>query len=124
MEGQNAILDAHEETRCLMKMLTATSGNSETRKHLFLSLKKQLIRNTKQQINTNCLASLNGQRTDFFAYGLGDRERNEIDQFVEELERIDMGSPRWLLKFKVMQNKVLLYLKSRECLLFDIETGN
>lgn len=107
------ILKDHERHRDLAERLAATSGDSEERRKLW------------SQFKPDCVAHANAEEQTFYAAMItepegqqearhGVHEHKEIDDLLEELDELDMGSGGWLQKFGKLKHLLEHHMEEEE----------
>lgn len=103
----------HERHRDLLEKISNTSGDSEERRTMF------------EQFRTEVTAHANAEEQSLYGTMLKDpdlqdegrhsvAEHKEIDDFLGELQEIDMSSSAWLTKFKEMRHRYEHHIEEEE----------
>ena len=109
----------HEIQRELIKKLVDTSGDTEHRKNLFESLKKELAIHADAEERHFYIPLIESDLTQEKArHSIA--EHHEMDELVEKLEETDMSSSAWLTYMKKLAHKVEHHLDEEEQEVFQM----
>lgn len=108
-----ALRESHEIQRDLSEQLVQTSGDTPERTALFADLKNELAAHELAE-DRHFYAPLmqHDAAIDLCRHAIA--EHHEMDEMVEELEGIEQSSPAWLVKAKLLADKVHHHLKEEE----------
>ncbi len=114
-----ALREDHEIQRELIKKLVDTSGDTEHRKNLFESLKKELAIHADAEERHFYVPLIDADLTQEKArHSIA--EHHEMDELVEQLEETDMSSSAWLTTMKELAHKVEHHLDEEEQEVFQM----
>ena len=103
----------HDLQRELLDKLLVTQGESKERKDIFNELKEQLTKHAKFEERALYKPMLSRDNTqDKARHSIA--EHKEIDDFIEELEELDMTSASWLTTAKKLDHRVRHHLDEEE----------
>ena len=109
----------HELQRNLISQLLDTSGDSGLRQKLFGQLKVSLAAHAASEERYFYKTLIEYDLTQEKArHSMS--EHKELDDYVEELESIDMSSPGWLTTFKKMAGRLEHHLSEEEHEIFPV----
>lgn len=112
------ILEDHEEQRDLMKKISETQGDFETRKKLFSEFQQvhdAHIAAEERTFYKEMIARSEGQ--DEARHGV--HEHFEASQIMEELTDMDVSEQGWLQRFATLREKVEHHFEEEEGMVFD-----
>lgn len=114
-----ALRKDHDIQRDLLETLVNTSGDSDTRKNAFNTLKHELKihEDAEERHFYNPLFEID-MTQDHARHGVA--EHHEIDELVEKLEDTEMDSSAWLKYAKDLKEKVEHHLKDEERTFFQL----
>lgn len=114
-----AIRADHDVQRNLLEKLVDTSGKTESREHIYKSLKKQLDAHAiaEERHFYKPLIS-NDMMQEHARHGVA--EHHEIDELIEQLDETSMESSAWLKIAKNLKEKVEHHLKDEEHSFFQM----
>lgn len=109
----------HDTQRQLLKLLMATSGDSDERDIIFKKLKNELTTHAdgEERHFYKPLIS-NDMMQQHARHGMA--EHHEIDELIEQLENIDYNSSAWLKIAKKLQEQVEHHLEDEEHTFFQL----
>ncbi|HUD28710.1 MAG TPA: hemerythrin domain-containing protein [Novosphingobium sp.] len=103
----------HDKHREMLEQLGETKGDSEERRALFESLRKELQAHAAAEEESLYAAMLgNPELRDEARHSVS--EHKEIDDYLGELVETDMSSSAWLTKFKEMRHRYLHHIDEEE----------
>jgi hypothetical protein len=103
----------HDKQRALVKLLLDTHGESELRSTYYQQLKTQLQDHAVAEERHFYAPLMEADAT----IGLsrhGVAEHHEIDEFIAQLDDLEMSSPQWLVIFKKLAHKIDHHLAEEE----------
>lgn len=103
----------HDRHRELLEKLEETSGDSEDRRSLFETLRRELQAHAAAE-EESLYATMLGcpDLREDARHSVS--EHKEIDDMLGELVETDMGSGGWLMKFKAMRQRYLHHIDEEE----------
>jgi hypothetical protein len=114
-----ALRKDHDKQRALLKVLTDTSGSSDLRDETYSSLKSQLVEHAKYEERNFYKPLIDHDISqDMARHSVA--EHKDIDDLIEDLDKIKTDSPSWLKKAKELEHKVLHHLKEEEREVFQL----
>lgn len=97
----------------MCKKIIETSGETEERKELWETLKKELEVHAVAEERHFYLKLIDTDEMQEDArHGIA--EHHELDEMIAELDEIDMSAPHWLVNMKKLADKVLHHLEDEE----------
>jgi hypothetical protein len=109
----------HVIQRDLATRLIETHGNSDARKRLFQELKLEMMSHEKAEERYFYIPLLESDLTQEKArHSIS--EHHELDEFVEDLEGMDFGSPGWLVTAKKLEARLHHHLDEEEHQIFQL----
>jgi len=114
-----ALKKDHEKQRALLNTLTSTSGSSDLRDETFIELKTQLEEHAKYE-ERNFYKPLLDHDVSQEMTRHSIAEHKEIDDLVEDLEKLETSAPTWLRKAKELEHLVLHHLEEEEREVFQL----
>jgi hemerythrin-like domain-containing protein len=108
-----ALLQSHEVQRAMCKRLLAAIGDPEQRKTIFAELKGELAAHETAEERMFYVPLIEHDETvDAARHGIA--EHHEMDEMVEELEKLDDGSAAWLETAGKLVHRIEHHLKEEE----------
>lgn len=119
MNIYEAIRKDHDIQRNLLDKLVDTSGDTKMRSDLFKELRKELTlhANAEERHFYKPLIPTDMMQ-EHARHGIA--EHHEIDELIEQLEKIEMDSPGWLKIAKNLKDKVEHHLEDEERTFFQL----
>lgn len=114
-----ALRSDHEIQRKLVRDLLKTEGKSPERKKLFEKLKAELKVHALAEERHFYIPLMKKSLTQEKARH-SVAEHHELDEYLEELENIDMSSSAWLMTAKKMGDRVIHHLDEEEHEVFQM----
>ncbi len=109
----------HDKQRLLLDQLIQTSGASEIRKEVYMSLKKELeIHADAEERHFYKPLISNDMMQEKARHGIA--EHHEIDEIIEKLNKTAYDSSAWLTYAKQLKDKVEHHLKDEEHTFFQL----
>lgn len=103
----------HDKHRTMLEQLGETKGDSDERRELFESLRKELQAHAAAEEESLYATMLgNPELRDEARHSVS--EHKEIDDYLGELVETDMSSSAWLTKFKEMRHRYLHHIDEEE----------
>lgn len=103
----------HDRQRDLVRVLVATTGDSEERANLFTRLKEELTAHAKAEERHFYRALLREDLTQEKARH-SIHEHELLDELVERLDDYDRTAPAWLQTAKELEHRVVHHLDEEE----------
>ncbi len=114
-----ALRISHTLQRALADQLVATSGETPQRKQLFLDLRRELSAHETAEERCFYAPLIEHDATvDVSRHGIA--EHHEMDEMVEDLQKLDMASPAWLAKARALHHKLHHHLDEEEQKFFQL----
>jgi hemerythrin-like domain-containing protein len=114
-----ALRTSHVTQRALSDALIQTSGASAERRQLFSDLTKELAAHETAEERCFYVPLLEHDgAVDTSRHGIA--EHHEMDEMVEDLEKMDMASPGWLSAARALRDKVHHHLDEEEQKFFQL----
>ncbi len=108
-----AIRKDHDKQRALLKVILDTKGDSALRSEFYSQLKEELEQHAVAE-ERHFYAPLMQEDKTVGMSRHGVAEHHEIDEIIAELDVIDMSSPKWIARFKQLNDKVRHHLEEEE----------
>ncbi|XOV80369.1 MAG: hemerythrin domain-containing protein [Aestuariibacter sp.] len=115
----NEIRTDHEKQRLLLKILSETSGDSDSRRQFFAELKTELQRHDEIE-RAHFYEPLLDTENAPNLWQKGADDHKEIEQLLTRLDDTDMSSSAWLHHLDKLRQKVLEHLNKEEAEMFDV----
>ncbi len=113
MDIFNALLQSHEVQRALCKRLLAAIGEPDQRQSVFDELKTELAAHETAEERAFYVPLIAHDETvDTARHGIS--EHHEMDEMVEELDKMDGGSAEWLETVGKLVHRIEHHLKEEE----------
>lgn len=110
---------SHDTQRGLATLLLETQGASPQRSNLFKDLKNELWAHAAAE--ERCFyGPLIYYNETMGQARHGMAEHHEMDEMIEELNKIEMSSSAWIAQFKHLHDKVYHHLKDEESAIFQL----
>lgn len=110
---------SHDVQRALCVHILETQGASPERNRLFRELKHELAAHAAAE--ERCFYTpLIGFDSTMAQARHGMAEHHEMDELVDELNKIEMSSPGWLPHFRKLRDKVFHHLEDEEHAIFQL----
>ena len=109
----------HDTQRTLGKILIKTSGDSEGRSELFEKLKNALEAHAIAEERHFYVPLIKDDLTQEHARH-SVAEHKELDDYVDELDKMDMSSPGWLPLAKKLHDRLVHHLDEEEKQVFPL----
>ena len=110
---------SHETQRALATQILQTEGKSPEREHLYRELKHELAAHAAAE--ERCFYSPLIDHDESMAQARhGMAEHHEMDELVDELNKMEFSSPGWLAHFKKLHHKVFHHLEDEEHAIFQL----
>lgn len=110
---------SHDTQRALCVHILKTEGASPERTNLFRELKHELAAHAAAE--ERCFYTpLIGIDSTMAQARHGMAEHHEMDELVDELNKIEMSSPGWLPHFRKLRDKVFHHLEDEEHAIFQL----
>jgi hemerythrin superfamily protein len=110
---------SHDTQRGLATQILETQGASPERNSLFRELKHELAAHAAAE--ERCFYSpLIGFDSSMAQARHGMAEHHEMDELVDELNKMEMSSPGWLPHFRKLRDKVFHHLEDEEHAIFQL----
>lgn len=110
---------SHDTQRTLATQILATEGSTPERTELFKQLKHELAAHAAAE--ERCFyAPLIAFDATMAQSRHGMAEHHEMDELVDELNKIEMSSPGWLPHFRKLRDKVFHHLEDEEHAIFQL----
>lgn len=108
-----ALRASHDKQRELCKEIVLTRGNSESRRQLYASLKKELQAHAQAEDRYFYIPLM------FDDIGLNISrhalsEHHEMDEIIEKIDTLGFSNPHWLVKVKELVHTVQHHLDEEE----------
>lgn len=114
-----ALRISHVVQRALADQLVETSGDTPERKRLFLDLRRELAAHETAEERCFYAPLIEHDATvDVSRHGIA--EHHEMDEMVEDLQKLDMASPTWLVKARALHHKLHHHLDEEEQKFFQL----
>lgn len=113
MQIFEALRKDHDKQRALIKLLLDTQGESEVRSSYYQQLKMELESHAVAE-ERYFYAPLMQSDTTVALSRHGVAEHHEIDEFLAELDSLEMSSPQWMITFKKLAHKIDHHLVEEE----------
>ncbi len=114
-----ALRVSHETQRALAAQLVETSGDTPERVKIFRDLKQELLAHETAEERCFYVPLFEHDSTvDASRHAIA--EHHEMDEMVEDLEKIEYSSPAWLPAAKKLAEKVHHHLKEEETKFFQL----
>ena len=114
-----AIREDHDKQRDLLSKLVKTSGDTSKRDELFEAVKKQLqVHADAEERHFYKPLISSDMMQEHARHGIA--EHHEIDELIEQMEKIDYDSSAWLKIAKDLKHKVEHHLEDEEHTLFQL----
>ena len=109
----------HEQQRSTIEKLVETSGDTEDRKRIFLKLKHllEIHANAEERYFYSPLMKKDISQE---AARHSVAEHKELDDYLNDLESMDMSSPAWLQTANKLKDRLLHHLKEEEREIFQV----
>jgi hemerythrin superfamily protein len=119
MDIFEALRLSHETQRALATQILATQGDSPERQRLFREFRHELAAHAAAE--ERCFYSPLIEFDESMAQARhGMAEHHEMDELVDELNKIELGSPGWLAHFRKLHDKVYHHLEDEEHAIFQL----
>jgi hypothetical protein len=110
---------SHDLQRAQLDQILQTQGDSPDRRRIYTELKRELAAHAAAEERCFYLPLIEHDSSMGQArHGMA--EHHEMDELVEELNAMDMGSPGWLAHFKKLHHKVFHHLNDEESAIFQL----
>jgi hemerythrin superfamily protein len=110
---------SHETQRALATQILATQGDSPDRSRLYREFKHELAAHAAAE--ERCFYSPLIAFDETMAQARhGMAEHHEMDELVEELNKMDFSSSGWIAQFKKLHHKVFHHLEDEEHAIFQL----
>ncbi len=114
-----ALRVSHETQRALALQLIATEGDTPERGKIFRELKQELLVHETAEERCFYVPLFEHDATvDASRHAIS--EHHEMDEMVEDLEKLEFSSPAWLPAAKKLSEKVHHHLKEEETKFFQL----
>jgi hemerythrin superfamily protein len=114
-----ALRVSHEIQRALATQLVETSGDTPERAKIFRDFKQELLAHETAEERCFYVPLFDHDSTvDASRHAIA--EHHEMDEMVEDLEKIEHSSPAWLPAAKKLAEKVHHHLKEEETKFFQL----
>lgn len=103
----------HDKQRTLIQHIESTQGDESKRRDHFSQLKLQLqYHATAEERHFYAPLIDHDETVEMSRHGIA--EHHELDELIAELDQMDMSSPGWLQRFKVLKDKILHHFEDEE----------
>lgn len=110
---------SHDTQRALATRLLATQGSSPERTNLYREFKRELAAHAAAE--ERCFYTpLIGFDASMAQARHGMAEHHEMDELVDELNRMDFSSSGWIVQFRKLRDKVFHHLEDEEHAIFQL----
>lgn len=110
---------SHDTQRTLATQILATEGSTPERTELFRQMKHELAAHAAAE--ERCFyAPLIAFDSTMAQSRHGMAEHHEMDELVDELNKLEMSSPGWLPHFRKLRDKVFHHLEDEEHAIFQL----
>lgn len=114
-----ALRISHDTQRALASQLLVTEGASTDRRRLFGELKHELASHALAE--ERCFYTPLVSHDESIAQARhGMAEHHEMDELVDELNKLEMSSPGWLAHFGKLRDKIFHHLDDEEHAIFQL----
>ena len=114
-----ALRISHDTMRAQATQILETQGDSPERNRLFRELKHELAAHAVAE--ERCFYTpLIGFDSTMAQARHGMAEHHEMDEMVDELNKMDMSSSGWIAKFHKLRDKVFHHLEDEEHAIFQL----
>ena len=110
---------SHEIQRALAAQILETQGDSPERNHLYTELKHELAAHAAAEERCFYLPLIEHDSS-MGQSRHGMAEHHEMDELVDELNKMDFASSGWLAHFKKLHHKVFHHLADEESAIFQL----
>lgn len=110
---------SHEIQRALATQILETQGDSPERRRLYTELKHELAAHAAAEERCFYLPLIEHDSS-MGQSRHGMAEHHEMDELVDELNKMDFSSPGWLAHFKKLHHKVYHHLNDEESAIFQL----
>ncbi|QTD57226.1 hemerythrin domain-containing protein [Parasphingorhabdus cellanae] len=111
--------DDHDKHRELLEQISQTEGDSPDRRSLYTQFKEEVTAHAnaeEQSLYAEMLARPELQEDGRHSVA----EHKELDDLMAELDDIEMSSPGWLQKFKVLRHEYEHHIEEEEEDMFPV----
>jgi hemerythrin-like domain-containing protein len=113
MDIFDALLQSHQLQRAICKRLLAAIGDPDARRQAFDDLKAELAAHETAEERAFYVPLIEHDETvDAARHGIA--EHHEMDEMVEELDKLEMGSAEWLETLGKLVHRIDHHLKEEE----------
>lgn len=113
MDIFDALLKSHELQRSICRRLIASIGDAKKRQPIFDELKAELAAHETAEERSFYVPLIEHDETvDAARHGIA--EHHEMDEMVEELEKLEQGSAQWLEQVGKLVHRIEHHLKEEE----------
>jgi hemerythrin superfamily protein len=110
---------SHDTQRALATRILGTQGNTPERVSLWNDLKRELAAHAGAE--ERCFYSpLIAHDSTMAQARHGMAEHHEMDELVDEINKLEMSSPAWIAHFKKLHDKVFHHLDDEEHAIFQL----
>ncbi|AMO23835.1 hemerythrin domain-containing protein [Ramlibacter solisilvae] len=113
MDIFDALLESHELQRAICRRLLAQVGDAKARTRTFDELKAELAAHETAEERTFYVPLIEHDET-VEAARHGIAEHHEMDEMVEQLDKLDQGSAEWLELIGKLVHQIEHHLKEEE----------
>ena len=114
-----ALRVSHDTQRALATQLVLTHGDVPERGRIFRALKKELLVHETAEERCFYVPLFDHDETvDASRHAIA--EHHQMDEMVEDLEKLDYSAPAWLVAAKKLSEKVHHHLKEEESKFFQL----
>ena len=110
---------SHDTQRALATQILETQGDSPDRNRLFRELKHELAAHAAAE-ERSFYTPLIGFDETMAQARHGMSEHHEMDEMVDELNKLEFSSPTWLAHFRKLHDKVFHHLEDEEHAIFQL----
>lgn len=110
---------SHDTQRALATQILETQGDSPERNSKFRQLKHELAAHAAAEERCFYVPLIGVDETQAQARH-GVAEHHEMDELVDELNKIEFSSPGWLAHFRKLHDKVYHHLEDEEHAIFQL----
>ena len=115
----DVISDDHQTQRTLVSLLTETEGASEGRAELWSRLKRELQAHAGAEERFFYVPLMEHDMTQAAARH-SVAEHQELDDFIERLDRYDMSAPQWLQTARQLADRLTHHLDEEETEIYPV----
>jgi len=109
----------HDKQRRLIDLVGKTQGDSDGRRELFARLRAEALSHAAVEERV-FYSTLLAQELTRDKAGHSVSEHHEAEDIFEELEKMDMSSPGWLLRFKTLAEDLEHHMDEEEHEVFQL----